>query len=45
MAYDWERDEWGAAVAELSEMERAQTCRHWWAKGYCQLCGESADDE
>lgn len=28
MAHEYERDEWGSAVAGLSELERAQTCEH-----------------
>ena len=39
-----ERDEWGSAVAELNEVQRAQACGHYWRKGFCVYCGESADD-
>jgi hypothetical protein len=45
MAYEFERDEWKSAVAQMSELERVAACGHYWnRKGMCVYCGESADD-
>lgn len=45
MAYDWERQEWRSAVAQMTEMERMQACRHT-RRGLalvCPDCGDAVD--
>lgn len=41
--HDAEHDEWRSAVADMSELERVQSCGHYWSKGHCIYCGEEAD--
>jgi hypothetical protein len=40
-----DREEWASALHGLSEIERAQGCKHQYGRrGRCMFCGESADE-
>jgi hypothetical protein len=47
MAYEFERDEWRSAVAEMTALERVAACGHTGGRvrGVCLDCGHDAREE
>lgn len=46
MAYEYERDEWRSAVAQMSELQRIEACGHSGrVRGVCLDCGHDVRGE